>query len=188
MITSITVLSYAAMLERAKDHGIPANVFVVSIVDPEEAPIFEQDTDRIITLRFHDLDPEWPVDPERDPRPSYVFMNEDHARRSVDHVLRFHQHPESWACLVNCMAGVSRSGAIGTFARRLAAISYGNFKKRNPGLHPNRHVLRLLVQELRTRTVAGRLIAGGLARREIQSRARSTAPTTASDRQRRRCR
>ncbi len=62
MITTVTVLSYEAMRERAKDHGIPANVFVVSIVDPEEAPIFEEDTERIITVRFHDLNPDWPVD------------------------------------------------------------------------------------------------------------------------------
>ena len=188
MITTVTVLSYEAMRERARHDRIPATACVVSIIDPEEEPIFAADTDRIITVRFHDLDPEWPVDPERDPRPSYVFMSEEDAKRIVDHVVRFHEHPERWECLVHCMAGVSRSGAVGTFARRLAAISYGTFKKRNPGLHPNRHVLRLLVQELRTRTVAGRLIVGGLTRREIQSRARSTAPTTASDRQRRRCR
>ena len=155
MITSITCLSYEAMLERARDHGIPANAFVISIVDPEHEPIFERDTARIITLRFHDLDAQWPVDPERDPRPSYVFMNQEDANRIVNHVVKFHEHPEPWELLVNCMAGVSRSGAVGTFARRLAAISYGNFKKRNPGLHPNRHVRRLLVQELRTRTVAG---------------------------------
>jgi len=188
VITTVTVLSYEAMRERARHDRIPATACVVSIIDPEEEPIFEEDTDRIVTLRFHDLDPQWPVDPERDPRPSYVLMNEDHAKRIVDRVLKFHEHPAPWELLVNCMAGISRSGAVATFARRLAAIPYGNVQKRHPGLHPNRHVLRLLVQELRTRTVAGRLIVGGLTRREIQSRARSTAPTTASDRQRRRCR
>src|SRR5436305_9620606 len=84
------------MLERARDHGIPANAFVISIVDPEHEPIFERDTDRIITLRFHDLDPQWPVDPERDARPSYVFINEEDAKRIVNHVVKFHEHPEPW--------------------------------------------------------------------------------------------
>src|SRR5437870_12719741 len=107
------------MLERAKHYRIPANVFVVSIVDPEEAPIFAADTDRIITLRFHDLDPEWPVDPERDPRPSYVFMSAEDAKRIVDHVLKFHDHPAPWAFLVNCMAGISRSGAVRSEERRV---------------------------------------------------------------------
>ena len=147
MITSITCLSYEAMLERARDHGIPANAFVISIVDPEHEPIFERDTARIITLRFHDLDAQWPVDPERDPRPSYVFMNEDHARRIVDHVLKFHQHPEPWEFLVNCMAGISRSGAVGTFVQRVAGIPAEQFLTQNTGLHPNGYVLKLLARE-----------------------------------------
>ena len=133
MITTVTVLSYEGMLERAKHYRIPANVFVVSIVDPEEAPIFAADTDRIITLRFHDLDPEWPVDPERDPRPSYVFMSEDHARRIVDHVLKFREHPERWELLVNCMQGVSRSGAVGTFVQRVAGIPADSSSPRTRG-------------------------------------------------------
>ena len=155
MITSVTCLSYGGMLERAKHYRIPANVFVVSIVDPEEAPIFAQDTDRIITVRFHDLDPQWPVDPERDPRPSYVFMSEEDAKRIVDHVVRFHEHPERWECLVHCMAGVSRSGAVGTFIQRVAGIPADHFLTQNTGLHPNRYVLKLLMRELSNRGWAG---------------------------------
>jgi len=147
VITSVTCLSYATMLGRARDHGIPANAVVVSIVDPEEEPIFEQDTDRIITLRFHDLDPQWPVDPERDPRPSYVFMNAEQARQIVDHVLKFHQHPEPWELLVNCMQGISRSGAVGTFVQRVAGIPAEQFLTQNTGLHPNGYVLKLLARE-----------------------------------------
>jgi len=155
VITSITVLSYEAMLERARGHRIPANTSVVSIVDPEEEPIFEEDTERIITVRFHDLDPDWPVDPERDPRPSYVFMSEEDAKRIVDHVVRFHEHPERWECLVHCMAGVSRSGAVGTFIQRVAGIPAEHFLTQNTGLHPNRYVLKLLMRELSNRGWAG---------------------------------
>ena len=151
MITSITCLSYEGMLERAKHYRIPANVFVVSIVDPEEAPIFAADTDRIITLRFHDLDPEWPVDPERDPRPSYVFMNEEDAKRIVNHVVKFHEHPEPWELLVNCMAGISRSGAVGTFVQRVVGIPAEQFLTQNTGLRPNPYVLKLLMRELTRR-------------------------------------
>ena len=151
MITSVTCLNYATMLGRARDHGIPANAVVVSIVDPEEEPIFLADTDRIITVRFHDLDPFWPVDPERDPRPSYVFMSEEDAKRIVDHVVRFHEHPERWECLVHCMAGVSRSGAVGTFIQRVAGIPAEHFLTQNTGLHPNRYVLKLLMRELTRR-------------------------------------
>jgi len=156
VITSVTCLSYEGMLERAKHYRIPANVFVVSIVDPEEAPIFAADTDRIITLRFHDLDPQWPVDPERDPRPSYVFMNAEQARQIVDHVLKFHQHPEPWELLVNCMQGISRSGAVGTFVQRVAGIPAEQFLTQNTGLHPNGYVLKLLAREWTRRRGRGR--------------------------------
>jgi len=155
VITTVTVLSYEAMRERASYSRIRANAFVVSIIDPEEEPIFAADTDRIITVRFHDLDPEWPVDPERDPRPSYVFMSEEDAKRIVDHVVRFHEHPERWECLVHCMAGVSRSGAVGTFIQRVAGIPAEHFLTQNTGLHPNRYVLKLLMRELSNRGWAG---------------------------------
>jgi len=155
VITSITCLSYEAMLERARDHGIPANAFVISIVDPEHEPIFERDTDRIITLRFHDLDPQWPVDPERDARPSYVFINEEDAKRIVNHVVKFHEHPEPWEFLVNCMAGISRSGAVGTFVQRMAGIPAEQFVTQNTGLRPNPYVLKLLMRELTRRRRRG---------------------------------
>ena len=155
MITSITCLSYEAMLERARDHGIPANAFVISIVDPEHEPIFERDTDRIITLRFHDLDPQWPVDPERDARPSYVFINEEDAKRIVNHVVKFHEHPEPWEFLVNCMAGISRSGAVGTFVQRMAGIPAEQFVTQNTGLRPNPYVLKLIMRELTRRRRRG---------------------------------
>ena len=151
MITTVTVLSYEAMRERARDHRISANTFVVSIIDPEEEPIFEEDTDRIVTLRFHDLDPEWPVDPDRDPRPSYVFMSEEDAKRIVDHVLKFYRHPAPWEFLVNCMAGISRSGAVATFVQRVAGVPADHFLTQIRDLHPNGHVLKLLMVELSNR-------------------------------------
>src|SRR5439155_17464336 len=137
------------MLERARHHRIPANTFVVSIIDPEEEPIFAPDTDRIITVRFHDLDPEWPVNTDLDP--SYVFMSEEDAKRIVDHVLKFHDHPAPWAFLVNCMAGISRSGAVATFVQRLAGVPADHFLTQNRDLHPNGHVLKLLMVELSNR-------------------------------------
>jgi len=133
------------MLERASYSRIQANAFVVSIIDPEEEPIFEEDTDRIVTLRFHDLDPEWPVNTDLDPK--YVFMSADQARQIVDHLLRFHAHPAPWEFLVNCMAGISRSGAVGTFVQRVADIPDEHFLTQNTGLHPNGYVLKLLMRE-----------------------------------------
>jgi len=125
---------------------------VVSIIDPEEEPI-EEDTDRIVTLRFHDLDPEWPVNTDLDPK--YVFMSAEDAKRIVDHVLKFHDHPAPWAFLVNCMAGISRSGAVATFVQGLAGVPADHFLTQNKDLHPNGYVLKLLMRELTRRRGVG---------------------------------
>jgi len=61
------------------------------------------------------------------------------------------QHPEPWEFLVNCMAGISRSGVVGTFVQRVAGIPREHFITTNSALHPNRYVLKLLMVELHNR-------------------------------------
>lgn len=47
--------------------------------------------------------------------------------------------------IVHCGAGISRSGAIGTFIHDLyGTIPYEEFKRKNPRIMPNSYVLRLL--------------------------------------------
>ena len=83
-------------------------------------------------------------------------MNEEDAKRIVNHVVKFHEHPEPWELLVNCMQGISRSGAVGTFVQRVAGIPAEQFLTQNTGLHPNRYVLKLLAREWTRRRGRGR--------------------------------
>lgn len=47
--------------------------------------------------------------------------------------------------VVHCSAGISRSGAVGTFIHDLyGTCTYEDFKRRNPMIHPNYHVLSML--------------------------------------------
>lgn len=46
--------------------------------------------------------------------------------------------------VVHCSAGISRSGAIGTFLCDYFNVDWFEFKKDNPHIHPNNHVLKLL--------------------------------------------
>lgn len=48
------------------------------------------------------------------------------------------------SCIVHCSAGISRSGAIGTFLCDYFNVNWFEFKKDNPHIHPNNHVLELL--------------------------------------------
>jgi predicted protein tyrosine phosphatase len=47
-------------------------------------------------------------------------------------------------CIVHCAAGVSRSGAVGTFINDYFKGNYFDFKKLNPNIHPNNHIIRTL--------------------------------------------
>lgn len=51
--------------------------------------------------------------------------------------------------IVHCAAGISRSGAIGTFIHDLyGTMTWEDFKRKNPRIQPNGHVLKLLRAEL----------------------------------------
>jgi predicted protein tyrosine phosphatase len=47
-------------------------------------------------------------------------------------------------CIVHCSAGISRSGAVGTFINDLFGIKHQEFIRNNPYVLPNPHVLSLL--------------------------------------------
>ncbi len=53
------------------------------------------------------------------------------------------------SCIVHCAAGISRSGAVGTFINDYFGENWFEFKKTNPHIHPNGLVLRLLKNELK---------------------------------------
>lgn len=46
--------------------------------------------------------------------------------------------------LVHCAAGISRSGAVGTFANDYFKLDNDVFKRDNPHIHPNGNVMRVL--------------------------------------------
>ena len=149
MITSVHILSYEDMLKALCDNAIPPEAAIISITDPEEDRIFDEDTDRILTFQFHDVDPEWFQGPTwtEEARSKYKSMTPEEATRCYEFIVRHHQKPEWCPLYVNCMAGISRSGAVGTFAHRLCQTDRDEFETRNPDLYPNGHILRLLMRE-----------------------------------------
>ena len=55
-------------------------------------------------------------------------------------------------CLIHCLAGISRSGAVVVFVNDyFGTESYQEFMRRNPMIQPNGKVLQLLKRELRNR-------------------------------------
>jgi predicted protein tyrosine phosphatase len=147
VITAIHILSYEQMRRRAA--ALPAETAIISITDPEEDRLFAEETDRILTFQFHDVDPAWFQGPTwtDEARSKYRWMTPEEAKRCVEFIRRHHAKPEACALYVNCMAGISRSGAVGTFAHRFAQTDREQFERTNPEIMPNGHILRLLMRE-----------------------------------------
>jgi predicted protein tyrosine phosphatase len=52
--------------------------------------------------------------------------------------------------VIHCGAGISRSGAIGTFIFDMyGETTYEEFKRKNPRIEPNQHILKLLNEQRR---------------------------------------
>ncbi len=72
-------------------------------------------------------------------------MTEAHAARIAAFVERFSAHPETWALMVHCHAGVSRSGAVAQWVyERHATMDRALFDRLHRQCMPNSHVVRLL--------------------------------------------
>lgn len=74
-----------------------------------------------------------------------VLFSTEQAKTVIGFLSSCNQDDENDGILiVHCDAGVSRSGAVGTFAVDFFNLSYEDFIKANPYLRPNYYVLRIL--------------------------------------------
>jgi len=64
------------------------------------------------------------------------------AKRMVEFIKR---NKDKSLAIIHCTAGISRSGAVGTFIYEFFGhYDYFKFKRQNPTIQPNMHVLKLL--------------------------------------------
>lgn len=61
-----------------------------------------------------------------------------------DFATRVHRRPERFLFVAQCEGGMSRSAAIGAYARLLAGLDERAYAAANPGLWPNTYLLDLL--------------------------------------------
>ena len=70
-----------------------------------------------------------------------VPMTEEQAIELLDFI---DEHVDKEECIVHCAAGISRSGAVGTFICDYTDTDFNVFIQNNPQIHPNPLVLNLL--------------------------------------------
>ena len=75
------------------------------------------------------------------------LMTQGQAREAVDFLRPLIETRGNYILYVNCLAGVSRSGAFARFVANRSGISDEWMAENNPVIYPNFHVLKLLSEE-----------------------------------------
>ena len=79
--------------------------------------------------------------------PSGILFHKGQAKKVIAMIKTIQEEKEDSILVAHCQAGISRSGAIGTFACDYCGLDYGEFLKENPYIMSNPQVLRLLRNE-----------------------------------------
>ena len=82
--------------------------------------------------------------PNSEKAKSLVLFNNKHAKQIIKLIDLAQKDTNDSALVVHCAAGISRSGAVATFACDYCKLDYAEFLKDNPCLYPNQFVLRTL--------------------------------------------
>ena len=152
MVNSVFARSRDWMRWHLSDVLSDSSNYLISISCPSETEQLWIDNaslrnGRAIRLRFADI--EYPCDeriisPNGDNPIHVKLMTRGQAQLIVDFVVSIHSRPEHITLYVNCLAGISRSGAIAKFVQQSCQINPEIFSSCNPDIYPNLHVLRLL--------------------------------------------
>lgn len=127
------------------------DVWIISITDPG-SNLFKNESDHIIKLEFHDSSPENPERAREELDNGIILFDEAMANKIVNFMEKANQNNKEGndLLLVNCMMGVSRSGAVVDIARQLFGLDYDEFKQNNPQIVPNVYVKQGLMKALQT--------------------------------------
>jgi predicted protein tyrosine phosphatase len=115
--------------------------FVISICDPSEERPLPSAHPHLLNLTFCDIAPE---DIPEAQRQRFPAMTLEDAGNVVSALRRWHEMRLRGNLIVQCHAGISRSGAVGAFANELLELSAEQFQKAHPWVEPHPYVLNLL--------------------------------------------
>ncbi len=158
MIRKVIVHSREAICQNLAELLVEDSNYFISIVDPAADNVFPDGHLRAITLRFDDVSPDMFENVERFEticaemqalgRPLQLFYASQ-AVEIVAFVRQLHAAEAEVNLHVHCTLGVSRSGAIATYAANACNIDLAEFAALNPQIHPNQLVLKMLSQAAR---------------------------------------
>lgn len=135
------------------------DVFIISIQndtgDDNYTPTFTKSLENVHVVKFSDVDEDTRVpvfnnninaNPGDGGLTHYVTakaMTAEQAKELYQFIMN-NKARDKKVCLIHCTAGVARSGAVGTFVAECMGVDYIDFKRANPSIQPNIHVLKML--------------------------------------------
>lgn len=113
---------------------------MIEINDPNDdvSCYFKKDHANVIRFFFYDVTE---LESQR-----YKAMDKNDAEKMFAFIKRIPSNPKIKHVIVHCHAGISRSGAVGTFIQEYLGIDYRSFIQMNPQIHPNSLVKSLLIK------------------------------------------
>jgi len=144
MSKEISVLSKSSLLQVLKFSKLNDNIekglkrkiplFVISITGTDDDQIFDKDYKNIIQLKFDDIDGH---------QDNCILFKKSMAEKILDFLDKIKKY-ESYSLVVQCKAGISRSGGVGIFALDYLEADKDFFNQMNMGIIPNIHIKSML--------------------------------------------
>lgn len=117
-----------------------ACISIISSNMPNHSYWFKSDHSNVLNLKFDDAD-EKNVEQYKNTSQTIRLFQDSDAFKVIDFALT----NTGRYFYIHCIAGVSRSGAVGFFIRQLLDYDYEQFRRMNTGIIPNSYVLQKLV-------------------------------------------
>lgn len=144
MITHIEAISRKVMEDNKDKFLSKDDIAIISIIDPHMPFIFESQSHRLIQLKFSDIEPS-PFLKHFFICESETFMNTKQAEKIISFINMLVNDDKEWKLMINCSAGICRSGAVGQFAQAFSTMSDAHFASVNMHIKPNMWNFNLLV-------------------------------------------
>lgn len=151
MLVAAKALSYEGMKELLRtQQSLLANHSFISVLPKDMRTndvIWPAESERWMSVFFEDIRPEHTLlIPllEKQLGRQLIRFGDEQADSIIEFLNNCHRRPKEETLYVNCVAGISRSGAIVSFACEVFNLDRDKFKKDNPYILPNNLVLYLL--------------------------------------------
>lgn len=106
----------------------------------------------VLELNCWDLTPEQLTDDLKVAYPDVKLFTPVQAHKTLEFLDRIQADDRVGQLAIHCYAGISRSGAVATFANQYFGLDEVTFTRDHPYILPNKHILQLLTEAKQKKT------------------------------------